>query len=282
MNKQRPRIFIVGNPEKPDMERAIAGLRRFAERHGDIVGISYKPQAREVDGTGATRMIVLGGDGTLIGVARSLEADQVPLVGVNLGKLGYLTEFSMSDLEAVFDRVMIDDTLVSRRIILEVTVRRNGATTHRGVAINDCVVQAGPPFRMIDVGVAIDGAPLTELRGDGLIVCTPSGSTAHNLSAGGPIMQSDVDAIILTPLCPHSLTHKPLIVGCESVLDITAMRVNGGTTAIVDGQVSWPLEPGDHVVIRRFASDFLVVRNPQYAKWHNLVTKLHWGQSPGA
>lgn len=281
MSNSRPRIFIVGNPEKPEVQSAVKRLRSVAEPHCAIVGVSYRPQAREVVGSGATRLIVLGGDGTLIGVARSLEADQIPLIGVNLGKLGYLTEFSMLDLEKVFDRVLTDDALISRRIILEVTVTRGGATTHRSVAINDCVVQAGPPFRMIDLGVAIDGAQLTELRGDGLIVCTPSGSTAHNLSAGGPIMQSDVDAIILTPLCPHSLTHKPLVIGSESELDIVAARVNPGTTAIIDGQVSCPLEHGDHVVIRRFASDFLVVRNPTYAKWHNLVTKLHWGQSPG-
>ena len=281
MNKPVPKVFIVANPDKPDVNEAIERLRRFAEPHCDIVGLSFSPQTREVVATDSTRLIVLGGDGTLIGVARFMQADQVPLIGVNLGKLGYLTEFSMPELEAVFDRVLTDDTLISRRIILEVTVQRNGAMTHHSIAINDCVVQAGPPFRMVDLGVAIDGARLTELRGDGLIVCTPSGSTAHNLSAGGPIMQSDVDAIILTPLCPHSLTHKPLVIGSASEIDIIAARVNPGTTAIIDGQVSCPLAAGDRVVIRRYPCDFLVVRNPMYAKWHNLVTKLHWGRSPG-
>lgn len=281
MNKQRPKVFIVGNPDKPDVVNAVERLRSIAEARCEIAGLSYEPHSRAVVGTGATRVIVLGGDGTLIGVARSLAADQVPLIGVNLGKLGYLTEFSMSELEAVLDRALTDDSLISRRNILEVTVRRNGTTTSCSIAINDCVVQAGPPFRMVDLGVSVDGAMLTELRGDGLIVCTPSGSTAHNLSAGGPIVQSDVNAMILTPLNPHSLAHKPLVIGSESEIDIVAVRVNPGTTAIIDGQVSCPLAGGDRVSIRRFTSDFPVVRNPNYAKWHNLVTKLHWGQSPG-
>lgn len=281
MNAARPRIFIIGNPEKPDVMDATQRLRRVAEARFDVAGLSYEPGSRAVVGTKATRVVVLGGDGTLIGVARSLAADQVPLIGVNLGKLGYLTEFSMPELEAVLDRAMTDESLLSRRIILEVTVTRGSAIIHNSVAINDCVVQAGPPFRMVDLGVSLDQADLTELRGDGLIVCTPSGSTAHNLSAGGPIVQSDVHAMILTPLSPHSLTHKPLVIGSESIIEIVAARVNPGTTAIIDGQVSCPLAGGDRVSIRRFASDFQVVRNPKYAKWHNLVTKLHWGQSPG-
>jgi len=281
MNNQRPRIFIVGNPDKPDVQAAVAQVRSAAAPHADIVGISYQPQSREAVDTGASRLIVLGGDGTLIGVARSLESEQVPLIGVNLGKLGYLTEFSLAELAPVLDRALTDDRLISRRSILEVVVQRNGITPHRGVAINDCVVQAGPPFRMIDLGVSIDGTPLTELRGDGLIVCTPSGSTAHNLSAGGPIMQSEVDAIILTPLNPHSLTHKPLVIGSDSTIDIVATKVNSGTTAIIDGQSLSPLQGGDRLTVRRFSSDFLVVRNPKYAKWHNLVTKLHWGQTTG-
>jgi NAD+ kinase len=118
------------------------------------------------------------------------------------------------------------------------------------------------------------------VSGDGLIVCTPSGSTAHNLSAGGPILQPGVDAIVLTAMNPHSLTHKPLVVERESVIDIHASDVSDGTTTIVDGQVSFSLRPGDRVSIKRFDADFQLVRNPLYAKWHKLVTKLHWGRPP--
>ena len=142
------------------------------------------------------------------------------------------------------------------------------------------MIQAGPPFRMIRLGITINGQDLTEVAGDGLIVCTPGGSTAHNLSAGGPILAPDVDAIILTSMNPHSLTHKPLVIGREAVIDIHALAVNPGTTAIIDGQVSYPLQVDDRVTIRRFETDWRTVRNPIHPDWHKLVSKLHWGRPP--
>ncbi len=274
-------VFILGNPDKGAAASALEAVRTLAESRGALAGAALRIDGPAALGAGAERIVVLGGDGTLIGVARSLGERQVPLIGVNVGKLGFLTEFSLDELRESFDRVITEDRLISRRTILQILVQHNGGVREQHLAINDCVVQAGPPFRQVNLGITINGEHLTEVSGDGLIVCTPSGSTAHNLSAGGPIVQSDVHAIILTPLCPHSLTHRPLVIECSAVIDITASRVNDGTTAIIDGQISCPLQPGDRVVVRRFGADFLVVRNPRYARWHNLVTKLHWGQSPG-
>ena len=274
------RIYLVGNPDKPDSVRAFEDLRSLASPGCQLVGASLSREARAAVEANADRVIVVGGDGTLIGIARSLGADQIPLVGVNVGKLGFLAEFSVDELKSSLDRVLHEDALVSRRSLLQVTVHRNGGGTDVSLAINDCVIQAGPPFRVINLAVAIDGEHLTNVAGDGLIVCTPSGSTAHNLPAGGPILQPEIDAIVLTPLSPHSLTHKPLVVERESTIEIRAAAVNDGTTVIVDGQASYPLGPGDRVSVQRFSTDFLIVRNPLYAKWHNLVTKLHWGKSP--
>ena len=273
-------MFFLSNPNKSDAVSVLAELRAFAADRCQVVGAHLGLDGRQAVAAGAERIVVIGGDGTLIGVARSLGKDQIPLVGVNVGKLGFLAEFSVEELKRSFDQAIADDTIVSRRGALDVAVRHYGTVRETLLAINDCVIQAGPPFRIIRLGIAIDGARLTDVGGDGLIVCTPSGSTAHNLSAGGPIMQPGVDAIILTPLCPHSLTHRPLVVERDSVIDILASDVNEGTTAIVDGQVSCPLSPGDRVTIRRYKHDFLLVHNPAYAKWHNLVTKLHWGRSP--
>ncbi|MEE9293983.1 MAG: NAD(+)/NADH kinase [Phycisphaerae bacterium] len=274
------RIYFLSNPGKPDGAAALEDLRSFAASRCTVVGSSPAPDGRAAAQAGAERIVVLGGDGTLIGVARSLGASQVPLIGVNVGKLGFLAEFSIEELKRCFDRAISDDTIISRRTVLQVAVRHNGGVRDSSLAINDCVIRAGPPFRIIKLGISINGEHLTDVAGDGLIVCTPSGSTAHNLSAGGPIMQPGVDAIVLTPLSPHSLTHKPLVIERESVIDIVARDVNEGTTAIIDGQVSCPLQPGDCVTIRRFDTDFLLVHNPLYPKWHNLMTKLHWGQAP--
>jgi NAD+ kinase len=274
------RVFILGNPAKAEASSTIEELREYASSRCDVVGAELGVDGHTAIRAGAEIIIVLGGDGTLIGVARSLGVAQVPLIGVNIGKLGFLAEFSTEEVKQNFDQAISDDSLIHRRTALSVTVRHNGTWLDAGPAINDCVIQAGPPFRSVSLGICIDGQPLTEFSGDGLIVCTPTGSTGHNLSAGGPIMQPGVDAIIMTPLAPHSLTHRPLVIERSAVIDIDARVVNGGTTAIIDGQVSHPLATGDRVTLRRFDTDVMVVRNPLYPNWHKLVKKLHWGRAP--
>ena len=279
-DKAKRRVYLLANPDKPEAARAMRAAENLQVEGVEIIGSAIGVDATDAVKAGVDRLIVFGGDGTLIGVARSMGANQLPLVGVNIGKLGFLAEFSLDELKESFERVMRDDTLVTRRIALHVTVRHNGGVRDRSLAINDCVIHAGPPYRIIRLGVSINGEHLTTVGGDGLIVCTPSGSTAHNLSAGGPIVQPRVPAIVLTPLNPHSLTHKPLVVESDSTIEIHASEVNEGSTAIIDGQVTFPLQPGDRITVRRFESDYLLVRNPLYARWHKLVTKLHWGRSP--
>jgi NAD+ kinase len=274
------RLYFLANPEKPAAATALETLRLFAETRCKVVGFRLGLDGRTVLDAAPDRIVVIGGDGTLIGVARSLDMDQVPLIGVNVGKLGFLTEYSVAEFKDCFDRAVADDALVRPRTILEVNLRRSGGVINRYVAINDCVVQAGPPFRIISLGVSINDEQLTDVDGDGVIVGTPIGSTAHSLSAGGPIMQPGVEAIILTPMNPHSLTHKPLVVEREAVIKIDALQVNPGTTLIIDGQVSCPMLQGDQVVIKRFATDLLVVRNPLHSTWHKLTSKLHWGRAP--
>lgn len=279
-DKAKRRIYLLANPDKPEAARAMRAAQNLQVEGVEIVGSAIGVDATDAVDAGVDRIIVFGGDGTLIGVARSLGANQLPLVGVNIGKLGFLAEFSPDELKESFERIIRDDTLVTRRIALHVTVRHNGDVRDTSLAINDCVIHAGPPYRIIRLGVSINGEHLTTVGGDGLIVCTPSGSTAHNLSAGGPIVQPRVPAIVLSPMNPHSLTHKPLVVESDSTIDIHASEVNEGSTAIIDGQVTFPLQPGDVITVRRFESDYLLVRNPLYTRWHKLVTKLHWGRSP--
>ncbi|MCH8967438.1 MAG: NAD(+)/NADH kinase [Planctomycetes bacterium] len=277
---QTVRVYFLGNPDKESVGPVLEELLSFAGSRCHVVGSQLGLDGQPAVVAGADRVIVLGGDGTLIGVARSLGENAIPLIGVNVGKLGFLAEFSLEELKDSFDAALCDDTLVGRRTALWVTVQRNGRANETSMAINDCVIRAGSPFRLISLGILLNGEQLTEVRGDGLIICTPSGSTGHNLSAGGPIVQPGVDAIVLTPLNAHSLAHKPLVIERETVIDILASTVNEGTTAIIDGQVSYALEPGDRVTIRRFESDYLLVRNPRYARWHGLITKLHWGRGP--
>lgn len=274
------RVFFFANPDKPDAVAALPVLERFARARCSVVGTHLGVNGPAALDAGADRIIVIGGDGTLISVARSLGRQQVPIIGINVGKLGFLAEFSIDEFMNCFDRVIGDASLISARTALDVTVDPNGEPTAAGLAVNDCVIQAGPPFRPITLGVSISGVHLTEVSGDGLIVSTPSGSTAHNLSAGGPILQQGVAAILLTPLAPHSLTHRPIVVECDSVIEVRTLVANRGTTAIIDGQVLFPLSRGARVTIRRADTRVQVVHNPLYARWHKLVTKLHWGQGP--
>lgn len=249
----------------------------LAER-AEVLGTGLVDEAAALVATSPDRVIVIGGDGSILAVARAMGDRQIPVIGVNFGKLGFLAEFSLEELGLHLDQALADEGIVSRRMMIEATIRRNGELPDRILAANDCVVHAGPPFRMVDLAIVLDGAALTGVSGDGLVLATPSGSTAHNMSAGGPIVEPVIRAITVTPMNPHSLTHRPLVVAGDSTIEVIARRVNPGTTVVIDGQRQVPLAEGDRMVVRRFAHDFQLVRNPAQPKWYTLMTKLKWGQ----
>ncbi len=274
------RLFVLGNPDKEGVNEVISKVCTFASSRCEVVGSALTLDGRAAAEAGADLIVVLGGDGTLLSVSRSLGAHQIPLIGLNFGKLGFLAEFTLQQFKANFETVLANGKHVAELMMLHLSISRDHSVQFEGLAINDCVVHAGPPYRVIELAVQIGGIHLTNIQGDGLIVCTPIGSTAHNLSAGGPIMQGGVRAIALTPLCPHSLTHRPLVVEHEARIEIIVKRANEGTMVSVDGQVGCPLDSGDRILIQRYSSNMLLVRNPAAPKWHSLVTKMHWGQPP--
>jgi len=275
------RVCLVGHPGKPDVPKVFERIRAWLTQR------SIHPTGRP-DGKIAPDpanphdfAIVLGGDGMILATAGMLGAHQIPIVGVNLGKLGYMAEFSVDDFERHGDRVLSDPSLVTQRMILDVEITVAGRPALHRYAFNDCVVHSGPPYRMIELGVRLDGQNVTHFTGDGLILATPTGSTAHNLSAGGPILQPDVEGAIITPICPHSLTHRPIVVGPHATIEITALRSNEGTTAVIDGQYTTPLPVGGRIAARRAKQTFKLVRNPDRPPWKTLTDKLSWGKPPG-
>ena len=147
-------------------------------------------------------------------------------------------------------------------------------------AINDVVITAGPPFKMVELQMSVDGQPLAGCISDGLIISTPTGSTAYNLSAGGPILSPKMEAMVITPMCPHSLSFRPIVINAESKVEVVGLSVNEGTTVSMDGQVSCNLSINDVVKIERNKSDFLVVNNPLRTQWDTLATKLSWAEKP--
>ena len=198
---------------------------------------------------------------------------------MNLGKLGFLADFTLEQLEQDGDSIFNDDISISRRMILSVHIESNDEPLQT-LAINDCVVLAGPPFRLIEVVAHVDEDEVARVRGDGLIVATPTGSTAHNLSAGGPILEPTAPSAILTPICPHALTFRPLVLSSEHEITLTLEEGNPGTTVAVDGRVERLLKPSDQIQIRRYSSDFLLVRNACNSQWSALQRKLMWGATP--
>jgi NAD+ kinase len=245
----------------------------------ELVGSDLSGRADEISAARPDYVIALGGDGTILCVGQALGHRQVPIIGVNLGKLGYLAHFSAEDLERHLDRVFADPSLVSRRMMLDVKRTLPTGEVSHGVALNDCVLRVGEPFRTVGLSVHIDDQPVTTIVSDGLIISTPTGSTAHNMACGGPIVFPDVDAIILTPLAPHSLTHRPVVVGPTSQVTIAVRQTSAGTAVVLDGQLVHPVPGGTTISVRKSPESMQLVQNPERRSWDLLVQKLKWGQA---
>jgi len=282
-------VLIVVNRDKPDAAEAERRVRAAVERVGTVVDCIDANGHPAPDGTGIADLIVtLGGDGTLLSQSRRFAETGTPLLGVNLGRLGFLAEFDLESLEDQAGHLFGDDPLDSRHLSLLATeARTRGAAEpgFRGTALNEAAITAGPPYRMISVCLTIDGEPGPEVSGDGLIVATPAGSTAYNVSAGGPIMAPGVDALVITPIAAHSLSFRPIVVPATARITLRMQRVNtdprGLSTALVlDGQVAHPLAEGDAVEVFRHRNGVRFIRNPRRTYWATLTSKMHWAVAP--
>jgi NAD+ kinase len=291
------RLHIVANVDKPLVRPALHDLIPWLKERVEIVGVDEGCANADWSGLAADMILVLGGDGTLLAVARRLAGRQIPVMGVNFGRLGFLADFTPDNFRPRFEEILRDGMQISRRSTLQASVvpagvdcrfsdRREVAEACRftATALNDAVVTAGPPFRMIDLELVADSesdrTTGVKYSGDGVIVATASGSTAYNVSAGGPIISPTVDALCITPICPHSLSFRPVVLGVTSTIMITATRVNAGTTLSCDGQVNTELRSGERLIIRRGDHDVLLVDNPDTKEWYILAEKLHWAVGP--
>jgi len=222
-------------------------------------------------------IMVLGGDGTLISVARQVGEMRVPILGVNLGSLGFLTEITLQELYPVLEEVTRGQFNVSHRIMLDATVRRDGKSAGRFKVLNDVVINKGALARIIDMKAFVDDDYLTTFRADGLIISTPTGSTAYNLSAGGPIVYPGLQCLVISPICPHMLTNRPIIVSDNATVRIEVQFHDEEVMFTADGQVGMPLRGGDVVEVRKSRNSTLLVKSPTKNYFEVLRTKLHWG-----
>lgn len=233
------------------------------------------PRARLTEQTDL--MVVLGGDGTLLSVARTAGPREVPVLGVNLGGLGFLTEITLDELYPVLGAVLSGDMRPTRRVMLMCRVHRGGRMVADYVALNDAVINKGAMARIIDLETSINGEYVTTYRADGLILSTPTGSTAYCLAAGGPILYPTLGALVLTPICPHTLTNRPLVVPDDVTIEIVQGSASEEVSLTLDGQIGFHLQHRDAVVVQRAPRMLPLIASPKRNYFEVLRTKLKWG-----
>jgi NAD+ kinase len=287
------KLFIVAGRKKPQLGKTLDELLPWLKERADVTGTERNDRG-DLSGVDADVILVLGGDGTLLSAARRLRGKPIPLMGVNFGRLGFLAAFTPQNFKSDFEALLAGKLGISSRLMIEASIVDAGdencdlfddaevAKCRRwhATALNDAVITAGPPFHMIELEIRVHQEAGVQFFGDGAIIATPSGSTAYNISAGGPIVDPGVEAFCVTPICPHSLSFRPVVVSSRNPVIVIATKTNAGTTLFCDGQESSLLKTGDKVVIRRSPHDVRLIENPASMQWRNLEEKLNWAAGP--
>ncbi len=271
------RVLILVNPEKRGAREVAESLCPWVESRVAAEVMDLADGAVETD---ADLVVVLGGDGSILQAARMLAGREVPLVGINMGKLGYLAEFSAEEFCEKFDDITAGRMPVSRRLMLSVRCEPADGEVTEHLVLNDVLVAGGEPHRMIGISATIDGEPLTVYYGDGVLVSTPTGSTAYCMAAGGPLLAPGLEAVVLVPICPHSLTHRPIVLWPEAEVVLALSDLQDRAVCVVDGQEQVDLARGDRVRIRRSDASFLLVQKGRPGAFATSREKLHWGHLP--
>jgi NAD+ kinase len=291
MQKSIQTVALIGKYQSPEVTETILHVASYLRERGLTVRIEegtasstgmaldHPVCSYEQIGEGADLAIVVGGDGTMLNAARRLARFDVPLVGINQGRLGFLTDITRSDAEHGLDAILRGDAVEESRFMLDVAVLREGVPAFNAVALNDVVVNKGDLGRMIEFDVAIDGEFVYTQRSDGMIVSTPTGSTAYALSANGPILHPSVDGIALVPLCPHTLTARPVTLPDSCRIDITLLAPHDASVHF-DGQERFDARAGDCIRVTRAADRIRLLHPPGYSYFAMLREKLHWSASP--
>jgi NAD+ kinase len=272
-----PRVMILADGSRAELGAAVDRLRPTIERHMQVVCVSldFNQPLKCED---ADLMLVLGGDGSILRAAHQMGVHQRPVLGVNLGRLGFLAALQPEQLETALPQIAADRHEVVEHLMIECTALRDGKPLYHSLGLNEATVLAGPPFKMVDIELYVDGELVTTYSCDGLIVSTPVGSTAHSLSAGGPILRNDMQALIILPISPHTMTHRPVVESADRTIELAVPQPHEGTSLVVDGRVLGTLRPHDRVRIVRSQARFqmVVVRGQSF--YRRLREKLGWGE----
>jgi NAD+ kinase len=247
-------------------------IEKNTAQHAELLG--YKTASLATIGSNVDLAIVMGGDGTMLSVARSLIDNEVPLIGINRGRFGFLTDLRVEDMLQQIDRILAGEYSKEPRVMLTAKVERNGQEFYADYALNDVVVKSA--LRLIEIEVAIDSEFVHKQRSDGLIISTPTGTTAYALSAGGPILHPNLHAISLVPICPHTLSNRPIAVHSDSLIEVTLVQFDEAQLSF-DGQFQLALEVGDKIIINRAEQTVSLLHPSDYRYFDMLRNKLNWG-----
>jgi NAD+ kinase len=270
------RVILLGPARRPNVLQEAERLRPLIERHAQIALADFSGQA-DLASVDADAAIVLGGDGSILRAAHQMGGRQLPVIAVNLGRLGFLADLSPDELIELLQSHSLDQLEVVEHLMFHCDVRRDAEVLGERIGLNEVAVQAGPPFAMMEVNLYVDSELVTTYSCDGLIISTPVGSTAHSLSAGGPILRKDLHAFVISPISPHTLTNRPVVDSADRLYEMVIADARQKTPVVLDGQVLCTVAPGDRIRVRRADVSFKLVIAPGHSYYRTLREKLGWG-----
>src|SRR5437867_4289075 len=287
------RVGVVVKPHQPDALATLCRLTEWLTRRGIALigdpgiereriehetGCSVEVVKEDALASSVDLILVLGGDGTMIATARMIGNTEVPVMGVNYGGLGYLAEFRIEELFSALASILGGDYKLEPRVMLSVELRRGAELITKNRVLNDVVMNKSALARIIEIESYLNEQFVNSFRADGLIVSTPTGSTAYNLSAGGPVIYPSMNAIVITPICPFTLSNRPLVVPDDAVIELRLMTDHEDVALTLDGQVGFPLQAGDRIVIRKSNTTFNLIQPANRNYFDVLRDKFKWGR----
>ncbi len=273
------KIIILGDKSKKKIRETIKELEPLFRKksHLSIIDISDEEELGKVS---ADLAFVFGGDGTILSASRKLNGRQIPLIGVHLGKFGFLAELTSREISDSLDKIFAGEYVISPRMLLTCKVTRSKQVINETLGLNDAVISGTSLSRLISIKLYVDEKIVTTYSSDGLIISTPAGSTAHSLSAGGPIVTPDMEAFIITPICPHTLSNRPLVVSGDSKIEMEQISESKGVGLTVDGQIYFDIKVGDRIVIEKAENKLQLIDMQTRTFFDVLREKLDWRGQP--
>lgn len=273
------KVYVLGNAGRAGVAAEVDRWLPLLKEKVEVLLVDLRQERDLASVPPADIALVFGGDGAILRAARQMGYRQAPVLGINLGRLGFLADIHPHDFNECFVQMLLKNFQVTRHLMFECVVEGD-ADKQTFLGLNEVVVHAMPPLRMVGLELAVDGAEVSRFGGDGLIVSSPIGSTAHNLSAGGPILGQELAAFVITPICPHTLTHRPLVESADKTFSICLAHGAAQAAVVVDGQTVGQITPQNRIIIRKAPVTFQLVKVAGHSYYQTLRDKLRWGTAP--